>query len=182
MTHEEAPTPDIDTLVARAAKQGASDLLLTPRQPPLVRRDGSWQPLGGEEVGDGGPPSLAASLPPDAVLSLIQVVTGRAGQATGEELPLDLDFAIEAGEDTRLRVNIFQHRGSPAMVLRLVPHALPSFEALGLPGVLKELARRTRGLILVTGATGHGKSTTVAKLIDYVNSPRRERRGFGRNT
>lgn len=83
----------------------------------------------------------------------------------------EVDFAIELEEENaRFRVNVFRQRGDIGMVLRLIPHEIPSIEELGLPPTLKQLIMNKRGLILMVGSTGSGKSTTLASMIDYRNN------------
>lgn len=81
----------------------------------------------------------------------------------------EIDFACSAEDDTRFRVNVFHQKGAMAMVMRILPHDIPEPEALGLPASVRELCKLKRGLVLVTGATGTGKSTTLASLINIIN-------------
>ena len=85
----------------------------------------------------------------------------------------DLDFAIEIGELARFRVNVFNQRNGEGAVFRVIPTQIRSFQELGLPEVMQTLALRENGLVLVTGPTGSGKSTTLAAMIDLVNARRR---------
>jgi len=90
------------------------------------------------------------------------------------ETDLELDCSYALGETARFRVNVFRDRGTVAGALRLIPRQIPTIKELGLPPVLEELARRVRGLLLVTGPTGSGKSTTLAAMLDQVNRERGE--------
>src|SRR5690606_8674721 len=82
---------------------------------------------------------------------------------------LDIDLAYGTPDGVRYRVNMFQQRGSVGMVLRLIPPEVPPFDRLNLPQAVLDLANKHRGIVLVTGATGSGKSTTLAAMIDYIN-------------
>lgn len=150
---------DIDALVAHARTNRASDLLLTTDEPPRHRVDGDWAVIEHE-------PLRTA-----AVENTIRHLTHRArpDAPPPERIPADDDLAFEATCGTRLRVNVFRHRGRPGIALRLIPDTLPPSNELGLPPSLMQHARAARGLILVAGATGHGKSTTLAKIVEYIN-------------
>jgi twitching motility protein PilT len=137
-----------------------SDLLLTAGAPPLLRVDGKMQPASG-----------AGPLYPQ------QIDTMLAGMLTEElatqfETNKELDFSFGWQGLARLRANAFLQRQSTALSVRLIPDRIPSFEELGLPAVVERLVNLPHGLILVTGPTGTGKSTTLASMIDYINSHR----------
>jgi twitching motility protein PilT len=141
-------------------KQGATDLLLTAGAPPLARVDGQLLPLAGEPV-----------LGPDDIevltLSLLtdeQVTEFRHGR--------EIDFSFDWEGTARFRGNAFHQRRTVALSLRLIPMRIPTFEDLGAPLVLQQLVQAPHGLILVTGPTGAGKSTTLAAMIDWVNEHR----------
>ncbi|MDA8060817.1 MAG: type IV pilus twitching motility protein PilT [Actinomycetota bacterium] len=139
---------------------GASDLHLSSGRPPSVRVDGAIQPLEGYEA-------LKASEVRDM---LYAVLPGRARERFELELELDLSRAVP--NVGRFRVNVFQQKDSVGAVLRAIPFQIVPLEDLGLPPVVRELADLPRGLVLVTGPTGSGKSTTLASLVDVINSTR----------
>ena len=151
---------DVTPLLRFMAKQGASDLHLSTGAPPIIR-------LHGELKRTNAPP-LAA----DQVLAMIHGVMNDA-QKTYYAESLELDFSI-ARDFARFRVNAFQQRRGPAIVFRLIPTEILTFDELGAPPVLAELAMKERGLLLVTGPTGCGKSTTQAAIIDYINDRRHD--------
>ena len=145
----------IDSLLQRALESGASDLHLRAGALPLIRLHGRLQPLPGADNPDGY----------ETVLLDILTENQRQTFATRN----DLDFAYEIPGVARFRVNFLrQHRGIGA-VFRLLPSQLRALEELGLPQVVYSLARLEQGLVLVTGPTGSGKSTTLAAIIDYIN-------------
>ena len=149
---------DLDALLVRISELGASDVHLKLGQPPVVRLDGSIQPLDGE-------PTLTE----DDLERVVEQITRTAPER--QQLFLssgELDISYEHA-DTRFRVNAFRQRGSISLVFRVIPHVIPSFESLHLPPGVKRLAGEHRGLVLVTGATGSGKSTTLAAMIDHIN-------------
>ena len=148
-------------LLKTMVEQGASDLHLTTGSPPQLRIDGHMTPL---------------KLPPMQSAETKQlcysILTDAQKRKFEEENELDLSFGVKGL--ARFRGNIFIQRGALAGVFRLIPYKVMSFEDLGLPLVVKEIARKPRGLILVTGPTGSGKSTTLASIIDMINSERHE--------
>ncbi|NQU06621.1 MAG: type IV pilus twitching motility protein PilT [Calditrichaeota bacterium] len=136
--------------------RGASDLHLTVGTPPQIRVDGALIPLN-------LPP-----LTPDDTKELTYGVLTEAQRAKFEtDNELDLSFGIKA--ITRFRANVFRQRDHVAMALRRIPYEILSFEKLGLPKIVEELADKPNGLVLVTGSTGSGKSTTMAAMIDKIN-------------
>src|SRR5436309_6507714 len=147
---------DIVALLRFAKEQGASDLHLSAGMPPLLRINGEMvrlkmDPLSRE----------------DTLIGVRSVMTDT--QRKTFEQRLDLDFAIDIVDVARFRANAFQqHRGAGA-VFRVVPNTVVSLDQLGMPKVIKELARRDKGLVLVTGPTGSGKSTTLSAMVDYIN-------------
>lgn len=161
---EESALPvgvEIDDLLRRAVAAGASDLHITAGAPPMVRVNGVLQPLDG----------LAAPLTPVETQVLVgHVVGGRHRERLESQGQADLSYGV-AGLG-RFRVNAFLQRGSYGTALRIIPTEAPSAEALGLPPIMKRLARLNRGLILMTGPTGSGKSTTLACLVDLINTER----------
>jgi twitching motility protein PilT len=153
---------DLNSLLKRAVDAGASDLHLKLGRPPSVRHDG--------EI-------TALDLPPltdDDLDSLLRGVTAESPKRYDQfQESGDLDIAYTAEGLPRFRVNVFRQRGAISFALRVIPITVPSFEALGLPEGVHQLAEEHRGLILVTGATGSGKTTTLASIIDHINRTRR---------
>ncbi len=153
------------SLLRAAIRHGASDLHLTVGNAPLLRLDGELRQL---EL----PPLTSA----DVRRLLFSVLT--PSQRSEFESEKEIDFALSVSEDKdqggshRFRVNGFFEKGSVAAAFRIIPQQIPNAEDLGLPPVILELARRQHGLVLVTGPTGHGKSTTLACMIDQINSER----------
>jgi twitching motility protein PilT len=146
----------IDKLLSATVKQGASDLHITVGQPPVLRIHGRMQKLKTKVLEPGDTMALMKSITPD-----------RCQQEFQETGSTDFGFAF--GTAARFRVSVFRQRGNCAMVLRQIPVDLWSMDFLGVPKVFKELVMRPRGLILVTGPTGSGKSTTLAAMVDYLN-------------
>ncbi len=151
---------DINKLLAFTLKQGASDLHLSAGMPPIVRLHGEMTRL---DV-----PALDA----DQLLGLLHSIMSE-DQRQEFERDLDFDFAIELAEMGRFRVNAFMQTRGPGAVLRTIPTRIPTLQELGMPKVLSELAMKERGLILVTGPTGSGKSTTLAAMVAHINERRR---------
>ena len=138
-----------------------SDLHLTTQTPPQIRVHGKLQTLDLPVLGPSDTKALAYSVLTDA-------------QKKRFEESLELDFSFGIRGLARFRCNVFNQRGAVAAVYRLIPEHIKSFEELGLPEVIGTLAERPRGLVLVTGPTGSGKSTTLAAMIDKINCERRE--------
>jgi len=148
--------PTMDELLREAVSTGASDLHLSSDQPPRLRVDGDLKP------------TAHAPLTPEAVRELVGTLL-TPGQRDEFERAHELDFSCEIPEVGRFRVNVFLQRRGPGAVLRTIPTQIPSIESLGMPPILAQLCQRERGLILVTGPTGSGKSTTLAAMVDLVN-------------
>jgi twitching motility protein PilT len=147
----------IDELLTRMTRLGASDIHLKVGRPPVFRIHGDLRP---QNVYD--------PLRPEDMERLYQQVTGEAQrQRFEQELELDLPYEVEGV--ARFRVNVARQRGTISMVMRRLSLEIPSIDQLRLPSVCKELVLKPRGLILVTGPTGSGKSTTLAAMIDYLN-------------
>lgn len=147
----------IDTYFQRLVDTGASDLHLSQGQPPKMRLHGSI-----EAIADG-------ILDGDTITSML----GEICEEKAFERYLhrgDLDFAYEMDQDSRFRCNYFKQNGGLAAVFRLIPTEIASLEELGVPTVIQEFGRLRSGLVLVTGPTGSGKSTTLASLIDHINT------------
>ncbi|MEO1496021.1 MAG: type IV pilus twitching motility protein PilT [Planctomycetota bacterium] len=146
----------IDKLLSAVVKQGASDLHITVGQPPVLRLSGRMQKLKTKVLEDSDTMGLMKSITPD-----------RCQQEFQETGSTDFGFAF--GEQARFRVSVFRQRGKVAMVLRQIPVDLFTMDQLKLPEVFKKIIQRPRGLVLVTGPTGSGKSTSLAAMIDYLN-------------
>jgi len=153
----------LDHVLSHAVAAGASDLHLKLGQPPLVRLEGSILPLEGFAALD------TADL--EAVLEAVTAPYPAKRAAFAETGELDVAFQPEGLP--RFRVNGFRQRGAVGFALRAIPARVPTFAELGLPPGVERLADEQRGLILVTGATGSGKSTTLAAIVDHVNRTRR---------
>lgn len=159
---EEEKDPSLaDFLMAVIDKEG-SDLHITAGLPPMVRVNGDLLPLKGYR-------KLTAKDLQDLIYSML---TQRQREIFEEELELDISYSLPGR--ARFRVNVFQQRDALGAVMRLIPYEIKPLEDLGLPPVCTEFARLRRGLVLVTGITGSGKSTTLASLIDVVNRERAE--------
>jgi len=160
-----------DEILRLAHEVGASDVHVTVNSPPAFRLHGAllpfdapeWQRRLGEKA------AATGKLTPEDTDSLVRQIMSeeqyREFQKTGE-----LDFSYEIPGLCRFRVNTFKQQGSVGFVIRLINSKILSFQELGLPEVLATLSRKPRGLVLVTGPTGSGKSTTLASMIDLINS------------
>ena len=140
---------------------GSSDLHLTTGTSPQIRIDGQITPM-----------KMPALLPNDTKQLCYSILTDAQKRKFEEENELDLSFGVKGL--ARFRGNIFLQRGAVAGVFRLIPYKILTMEELNLPPICKEISRKPRGLVLVTGPTGSGKSTTLAAIIDAINSERRE--------
>ena len=149
-----------DELVGAAASRGASDVHLRAGEPPFVRISGQL------EQWTSVPPTTAQHL--DSIAS--QILS--PDQAIRFKSKGDLDVAWKAPNVGRVRANVFRQRGSIAISMRLIPDVIPAIDTLGLPQAVLNLATESRGLVLITGVTGSGKSTTLASLIDLINRTR----------
>ncbi|RKD27901.1 twitching motility protein PilT [Caminicella sporogenes DSM 14501] len=150
---------DMLDLLKKTVEMNASDLHITVGVPPIIRINGRLERYG-EKI-----------LTPDDTNRLVkQVLTENQFKKLQEKGEVDLSFSSTGLG--RFRVNVYKQRGSFGMAIRVVALKIPSIEELGLPPVIKELASKKRGLILVTGPTGSGKSTTLAAMIDYINNNR----------
>ncbi|MBI2469501.1 MAG: type IV pilus twitching motility protein PilT [Candidatus Rokubacteria bacterium] len=148
---------DIADLLIQTKERGASDLHLSAGSRPMMRLHGELTPIDNEVLSR------------DGVHKMIYEILNDDQRRMFEEIR-DLDFAIELGEVARFRVNVFNQRNGEGAVFRVIPTQIRSFEELGFPEVVKALALRENGLVLVTGPTGSGKSTSLASMIDLVNS------------
>src|ERR1700690_4356087 len=146
----------IDKLLHAVVKQGASDLHVAVGQPPVLRLHGRLRKLETKVLEADDTVALMKSIAPDRCQQELAEVGGS-------------DFGMAFGDYCRFRCSIFKQRGNVGMVLRQIPNKLLTFEQLGTPPVIKPLCHRPRGLFLVTGPTGSGKSTTLASMVDYIN-------------
>jgi twitching motility protein PilT len=158
----EEKDPNLADFLYAVLDEGASDLHLTVGLPPTLRLNGELRPLKG----------YRKLLPQDLQELIYSMLTQKQREIFEENLELDLSYTLPGV--ARFRVNVFQQRGSIGSVMRLIPFEIKDLDTLGLPSSVKEFASLRRGLCLVTGVTGSGKSTTLAGLIDLVNSNRRE--------
>ena len=156
------PQITLSELLKKLAEFGGSDLHLTTNTPPQIRVDGHLRPLEGYKV-------LTSA---DTKQLAYSVLTDAQKHRFEENLELDFSFGVKGL--SRFRANIFNQRGAVGAVFRAIPYEIKPFEALGLPPVVKQMCDKPRGLILVTGPTGSGKSTTLAAMIDKVNTDRHE--------
>ena len=148
---------DITQLLAFGVEQNASDCHLSSSEPPMLRVNGDLKKL---EL-----PSLSK----EEVHALVYDIMNDAQRKTFEETH-ECDFSFEMGGLARFRVNVFMQRKGEAAVFRTIPTKILTLEELGMPPILKQLCEKEKGLILVTGPTGSGKSTTLAAMIDYLNN------------
>ena len=147
-----------------AVERGASDVHLKVGQPPIVRLDGDLEPL------DGRAALESAAL--EAILR--EVGSGVPKRLAGFDETGELDTAFQRPGLPRFRVNAFRQRGDISFAFRVIPREVPSFESLKLPAGVVRLAEEQRGLVLVTGATGAGKTTTLAAMLGHINRSRRQ--------
>jgi twitching motility protein PilT len=157
-----SPQETLTRLLSRLVEMGASDLHLRVDSPPQVRLHGQMTPLDDfPRLTEEDTRSLAFSFLSDR-------------QKESFEVNRELDFSIGLEGVSRFRVNIFNQKETVGAVYRAIPYQIQSFDDLGLPHVVADLCRKPRGLILVTGPTGSGKSTTLATMIDRINTSRRQ--------
>lgn len=149
-------TVHIDRLLEACIKMGASDLHLTVGRPPVLRLHGRLRSL------------ETKVLDPDDTTALMKSITPDKNQQEFQECG-GTDFGFAFGDKARFRTAVFRQKGHVTLVLRLIPSELLSFEKIGLPKICAALCRRPRGLFLVTGPTGSGKTTTLASMINYIN-------------
>ena len=151
---------DLMKVLAYAKEKKASDLHVTVNRPPVLRIRGELLPLG-EEI-----------MNVDEVKELAYFLMGPKQQATFEEFG-EVDFSWSQPNINRYRVNAYRQRNSCAIAMRMISNEIPTFEEIRLPEIFKELAMKPRGLFLVTGPTGSGKSTTLAAMVGHINENRR---------
>jgi twitching motility protein PilT len=153
---------NLPDLLRKMTEMGGSDLHLTTNSAPQVRVHGHLAPLPGF-------PDLS---PADTKRLAYSVLTDAQKHRFEENLELDFSFGLKGM--SRFRANLFNQRGAVGAVFRAIPYEIKTFEALGLPSVVSDMCKKPRGLILVTGPTGSGKSTTLAAMIDKINVDRHE--------
>jgi twitching motility protein PilT len=146
----------IDRLLETCVRRGASDLHLAVGKPPVLRLHGHMREL------------QTKVLDPDDTMALLKSITPERIQQEFEETGSG-DFGFAFGNDTRFRVSVFKQKSYASIVLRRIPNKLLSFEEIGLPEMARQICRRPRGIFLVTGPTGSGKTTTLATMINYIN-------------
>jgi twitching motility protein PilT len=155
---------ELNAVLRRAVEHGASDVHLKVGHLPVVRRDGELTVIGDH------PPLTDADL--ESALAIVSELTPARRESFYETGELDIAYTSE--DLPRFRVNAFRQRGSISFAFRVIPKHVPSFEDLRMPAGVRAMADEHRGLVLVTGATGSGKTTTLAAIIDHVNKTRRQ--------
>jgi twitching motility protein PilT len=153
---------NINDLLKIAVERKASDLHLKVGSHPIIRIDGDLVPLG----------ELKRLMQEDTIAMAFSIMNARQKQRFKEELELDIAYSVPGLG--RFRCNVFQQRGAVGLVLRVIPARIQSIRELMLPPVLERICEERRGLVLVTGTTGSGKSTSLAAMVDYINSTRTE--------
>jgi twitching motility protein PilT len=148
---------EISRLLDLVVKQNCSDLHLTVGRPPVVRHQARLRDI-----------NMPALTPDDTIAFMKEITPPRGLEELKEKGGTDFAYAFE--DRARFRVSVFQQKGRVGMALRLIPSRLLSFEQIGLPDIGRQLCERPRGLVLVTGPTGSGKTTTLATMIDYINT------------
>src|SRR5690242_10290783 len=155
---------DLNGVLLRAVELGATDIHLKLGQSPVFRIDGDLTPIAELQV-----------LDDTALASVLDIVACRAPEKLQQFHDSgDLDIAYQDGDLPRFRVNAYRQRGAISFAFRVIPRTVPTFEQLSLPAGVEKLALEHRGLVLVTGATGSGKTTTLAAMIDYMNRTRKQ--------
>jgi twitching motility protein PilT len=149
-------TVNMDRLLQACVSQGASDIHLVTNRAPVLRIDGSLRSL------------ETKVLEPDDTVALMKSITPERNQQELQEEG-GTDFGFAYGDEARFRVSIFRQKGNITLVLRLIPTKIMNFDEIGLPKICSALCRRPRGLFLVTGPTGSGKTTTLACMVNYIN-------------
>lgn len=147
---------DVTQLLAFGVEQGASDCHLSSGEPPMLRINGDLKKLD------------YAALSREEVHGMVYDIMNDAQRKTFEE-DHECDFSFEMGEIARFRVNVFLQRKGEGAVFRTIPTKILNLEQLAMPKIMKDLCQREKGLVLVTGPTGSGKSTTLAAMIDFIN-------------
>ena len=153
---ESKPSISMESLLQSLVREEATDLHISAGSPPLLRKDGRLKP------------GLQENLTPSLTLNLVQSIMSSREIKRFEEAK-EIDFSFSVPDLGRFRANAFIQRGSASCAIRRIPEKIQSFEELGLPPVVHNLIRRPNGLILVTGPTGSGKSTSLASMVDQIN-------------
>ena len=153
--------PTLNQMLKTMVEQGGSDLHITTNSPPQVRVDGVLKPL-----------NVPPLTPTETKQIAYSILTDNQKHRLEEDLELDFSFGIKGL--ARFRANVFHQRGAIAAAFRQIPYEIRSFRELGLPSVVEKICEKPRGLVLVTGPTGSGKSTTLAAMLDKVNRERAE--------
>src|SRR5437870_13315799 len=148
--------PDLDQFLQIVARQGASDLHIAEGQPPKIRAHGDIMPIRAEPISH------------DEATGMLSEICGPRNWELFEQHG-DLDFAYQMDEHSRFRSNYFKQSEGYAAAFRLIPTKISTLEELGIPEVVKDFADLRGGLVLVTGPTGSGKTTTQAALVDFIN-------------
>jgi len=151
----------IEELLENIVKQKGSDLHVSVGLPPVIRVDGKLQRTGSEPLSSD-----------DVEALLFPMLSNDQRRKLEQDWELDFSYGIEGL--SRFRVNFYKDKGNYAAAFRVIDSVVPSFESLGLPEIVRKTAEKPRGLILVTGPTGSGKSTTLASMIDYINTTKCE--------
>jgi twitching motility protein PilT len=151
----------IDSFLELAVKQKGSDLHLVSGNAPRIRLNGDLFPV------------KYRSLSPEETAELVYEVMGESAQSAFEARH-NLDFAYEIAGLSRFRVNVFLHAGGVGAVFRVIPNEVQTIDELGLPPAVRSFCKQRKGLVLVTGPAGSGKSTTLAAMLDFINQDRRE--------
>lgn len=149
---------DMNQLLGLVVSRKASDIHLIAGVPPMIRVDGELSPVPSESV-----------LTPERIDKLLKTVM-TAEQTEQLMVNKEIDFSLSFSEDARFRVNAYTQKQSPAAAFRAIPLEIPAIDSLGLPPILHNFTTMRQGLILVTGPTGHGKSTTLASMLDEINT------------
>ena len=152
----------MDEMLALMAAKRASDLHLTSGFPPYIRKDGEMQLL-----------EALPLLSPEACREILYEIMPKDVREDFERT-MDVDFGYEAGESDRFRVNVFMDRNGVGSVIRRIPRDIPSADDLGLPQAVRDMCRLSKGVVVVTGPTGSGKSTTLAAMIELINRTRHD--------
>ncbi|HVU36021.1 MAG TPA: type IV pilus twitching motility protein PilT [Opitutaceae bacterium] len=150
---------EMNDLLDLMVDQGGSDLHLQVGQPPTLRISGSMLPIDGPTLTPNDTEKLMLAITPDGHVSQVKLNGGA-------------DFGFAFGDKARFRVSVLKSKGNYGMVLRQIPYKMFGLRDIGLPDKIRELLYRPRGLILVTGPTGSGKSTTLASMVNYINENR----------
>jgi twitching motility protein PilT len=153
---------DLNAILQRAVELGASDIHFKPGRPPVLRRDGA--------LGDMEKTETLTHWDMEEILTTVS----RPDQVDAFHATGDLDLAYQSAGLPRFRVNAFRQRDQIGFAFRVISALIPTFEELGLPRGVERLANEPRGLVLVTGATGSGKTTTLAAMVDHINRTRRD--------